>query len=254
MMATWSLDFGFEQLKKHQDLIASSINCNEATTRLRAIDTILFDVLGWDKACVDAEKYVKDVGVADYAFLQNKSLCLILEAKKEGKTFILPERSYGDRPVGFALIAHECPEAEKAMVQASGYAASEGARFVAITNGYQWILSLSFVANQPISERSVFVFESVQVIKDRFKHFWDCFSPEAIFSNRPGAELLESRKAPAPAKFATSIPNYPTPANRNVIANELGYVIGIVWNELSQHESDEDFLRSCYVPRSRSQC
>ena len=30
---------------------------NESTTRLRAIDTILFDILAWEKKAVDLEKY-----------------------------------------------------------------------------------------------------------------------------------------------------------------------------------------------------
>ena len=51
---------------------------------------------------------------------------LIVEAKRSGKAFVLPDRAYPDAPVGFALLAQECREAESAMIQACGYAAGVG--------------------------------------------------------------------------------------------------------------------------------
>ncbi len=220
---------------------------------MRAINTILFDVLGWDRLSVDFEKYCREVGYADYAFFQDEHLCLILEAKKAGETFVLGDRSYPERPVGFALLAKECPAAGAAMIQAAGYAAAQGSRYIAISNGSQWILALAFVDNQPVEERSVYVFESFQAIDDKFSRFWRCLSPEAIYANTPATSLLESRKAPAPAKLATRVTNYPAPADRNVIVNELAYVIEIVWDETNSHDDDEYFLGKCYVTSEASQ-
>ena len=50
---------------------------NESTTRLRAVDTILFDVLSWDKAAVETEKYCRSEGYADYVFTINERPCMV---------------------------------------------------------------------------------------------------------------------------------------------------------------------------------
>jgi hypothetical protein len=247
MPQEWTIDFAFERLKQNERLIRGAQLKNEGTTRLRAIDTLLFDVLGWDKLNVESEKYCRCDGYSDYCFIQSDSIRLILEAKRSGTTFLLPSRSYQSRAVGFGLLAKECPAALDAMTQAAGYAASLGSRYIAISNGHQWLLALSFVTDQPIAQRLVYVFESFEAILNRFSHFWKCFSPSGIFANAPAPELLESRKAPAPAKLSSSIPNYPAPANRNVIVNELGYILSLVWDEMNVDEDDEDFLRKCYI-------
>lgn len=252
MVMAWQQDVAFDKLRENADLIQSIQSTNEDTTRLRAIDTILFDVLGWDKAKVETERYCRAEGYADYVFPQDQQICLVLEAKKSGATFVIPDKRLGDRPVGFALLEQECPEAGKALRQAAGYAASLGARYIVISNGHQWILALTFVPSQPIEERSVFVFQSLDDVQRRFSRFWDCFSPEGVFSNSCASQLLESRKAPAPQKLSASITNYPRPADRNSILNQLEVVVGLVWDELNAEESRHDFLKECYVPPNAS--
>lgn len=247
MQFKWQQDLAFDKLKANARIIVGAVGSNEDTTRMRAIDTILFDVLGWDKLIVKTEKYVRAVGFADYACFQKDAICLILEAKRSGTTFVLPDRLFGNRPVGFALLENDCPAAGDALRQATGYAASEGARYVAISNGHQWLLALAFVQNQPIERRSVYVFQSFDDVVARFSRFWDCFSPEGMFSNVPSSTLLESRKAPAPDKLSDHIANYPVAADRNVIVNELEVVVSLVWDQLNLDDGDERFLRECYV-------
>ena len=133
------------------------------------------------------------------------------------------------------------------MIQAAGYAAVESTRYVAISNGHQWILTLPFVPQQPLRQRSVFVFESLNAIKERFDLFFKCFGPDGIRSNWAASQLMEVRKAPAPAKLSASITNYPAPAHRNQLSNEVGYVIDLVFTEVEHHEASE-FLRECYIP------
>jgi hypothetical protein len=246
-MTLWTVDQAFDEFKKQYPVISGAENSNEATTRLRAIDTVLFDVLKWDKLAVETEKYCRTEGFADYAFLRSGLVCLILEAKKSGKTFLLPSRKFTARPFGFGLLAKECSEAASAMTQAQGYAAIYGSRFVAISNGHQWLLALTFVQDQPLDERLIYVFESYEAILSRFPGFWDCFGPEGVYSNAVSGELLESRKAPAPPKLSAGIANYPKPADRNVICNELSYVLQVVWNQMEKGEGEAQFLRECYV-------
>ena len=184
MIAEWTSDYAFERLKENEVIIKGTDGENEATTRMRAIDTIFFDVLGWDKLKVDTENYVRAEGYADYCFKIGSNISLVLEAKKDEIAFLLASRKYSEKPFGFGLLAEECRCAYNAMVQAAGYATNLGSRYIAISNGHQWLLTLSYVPNQPINERLVYVFESVDAIKERFQLFWDCFSYHAIHSNR----------------------------------------------------------------------
>jgi hypothetical protein len=147
----------------------------------------------------------------------------------------------------FGILATECLPATKALQQAIGYAATLGARYVAISNGHQWLLTLTFVPDQPLESRLVYVFESIDAIGARYQNFWDCFSPEGLEHNNVIKDLLDTLKLPAPAKLSSFLPGYPTPATRNVFQNEISYILDYVWQVLSQDESTMAFVKNCYV-------
>jgi hypothetical protein len=220
---------------------------NEDTTRLRAINTILFDVLRWDRAQTETERYVRAAGYADYVFGTEPAFSLVLEAKREGVAFVLSNDVPADRPVPFDLLAGESPSAADALRQATGYAVQLGAPYVAISNGHQWLLALTFVHGRPIESRSVLAFASLDRISDNFRYFWATFSPLAIQTHAPTPLLLESRFDPPPPKLSTQISNYPQPADRNVLRNELSAAIEPLWADVTQRDTNDDFLRNCYI-------
>ena len=243
----WPIDYAYEQLQKYRDVILAAEGVNEATTRLRAIDTLLFDVLGWDKRKVDTETYCREVGYADYVFSDAGGVVMVLEAKKDDITFLLKQSKIDDRAMGFAFLAKECPEADKALRQALGYAAALGAKYVAISNGAQWLLALTFVPHQPVNDRSVIAFESFEAIESRFRAFFDCFGPEGLRTHKSQELLLERRQAPPPTKLSHWITGYPVLANRNRMSNELSTVLATVWDEARDEEETPEFLKECYV-------
>lgn len=220
---------------------------NESTTRLRAIDTILFDILAWDKNQVEAEKYCRAKGYADYIFFLNESPCLVLEAKRSGIDFVIPARSFEDRPYALGLLGKECPQAMNALNQAIGYAATLGIRYVAISNGHQWLFTLTFVQGQPLEKRLIYVFESFEAISSRFLRFYNCFSKEGIQKNVISPDLLDTLRLPPPAKLSSHVAGYPQPASRNIFQNELSYILDYVWQVMSQEEGTVEFVENCYV-------
>lgn len=220
---------------------------NESTTRLRVLDTILFDVLSWDKKLVETEKYCRSEGYADYVFTTNEKPCLVLEAKRAGIEFIIPDRKFEDRPYVCGLLAQECKASMDALQQAIGYATTLGARYVAISNGHQWLFTLTYVQGQPLKSRLIYVFESLQAISSRFSKFYLCFSMQGLEENIASQELLDTLKLPAPAKFSSYIPGYPHSATRNVLQNELAYILNYVWQVIEQKENSTEFVENCYV-------
>ena len=221
---------------------------NEDTTRLRLIDSILFDVLRWDKNVVTTESYVRDAGYADYVFNVRGIRSLVLEAKKVGASFVLPDQNYPDRAVPFALIAELCKEARAAMHQAVNYANTLGARYTAISNGRQFLLMLTHVEGASVLERNVLVFESLQAIKIRFPLFWNSLSPLSIALNMPYSLLADMHKQPAPAKLSASIPVYPKPRTAEDLRNKHASSIQTVWDEINSNERTIAFFDECYVP------
>ena len=246
-MSHWTRDFAFDQLQKHLALIAAARGTNEADTRLRAIDTMLFDVLGWNKLDVDTESYCRAVGYYDYGMKCESDVRMILEAKQSEDHFLIGD---ADFPVGassFKLLAQECPSADKALRQAISYAAVEGSQYAAITNGHQWLIALTFIQSQRVDERKVLVFESLDAISKKFRLFWDCFSPVGVCANRSYTMLLETRKAPPPSKLSQRITLYPAQATRNTLQDDLREVLGTMWEDIKREEDDLAFLKECYV-------
>ena len=219
---------------------------NEAKTRLLAIDTIIFTVLSWNKLDVDVEKYCRN-GFADYVFSSNEVNLLVLEAKKSKADFLLQGENYTDRPYLFGLLAKECPAAVAALSQAISYAATLGTRYVAISNGHQWLFTLTFVRGQAIEKRLVYIFESFEAIGNKFTNFCSCFCQEALLNNAAYRNLLDKVDMPAPAKLSSQIPSYPEVSQRNIYQCELTTILDYVWEVMAQYENSETFVKRCYV-------
>ena len=111
------------------------------------------------------------------------------------------------------------------------------------------MLALTFVPNQPIEDRMVFVFESVDAIERKFRMFFECFSSKAVRTNLPSSRLLDARRAPAPPKLSSRIPSYPIHAERNKLINTLRRVLQLVWDEANFDPDNEVFLQHCYIVR-----
>ncbi len=244
----WSPESAYAELQQRiQELSALPDDANESNTRFKVIDALVFDVLDWERTDADTEHYCRKIGYADYVFSVDKTVAIVVEAKRTGVEFLLPEARFEPEPVAFALLEKECPDAGAALRQALGYTAGLGARYIAISNGRQWIIALTYVQSQSIEEREVIVFDSISKIADNFRRFWTCFSKIAVSSNEIYPLLMESRKKPASAKLSLSIPGYPVPSERNRFINELSYILQKVWDVLSRTENTLLFLEKCYV-------
>lgn len=247
MAATWVTDDAYAIYCKWLETVEVSAELNEDTTRLRLIDAILFDVLRWDRNFVRTEEHVERQGYADYLFNVKGGRVLVLEAKKVGSAFVLPNRSYPARPVPFAMIADKCPEAHKAMQQAVTYSNSVGARYTAISNGRQWLIMLTSVDNALLRDRNVIVFETLEAIRDHFSLFWDCFSPLMVQLNKPHGLLLDVRRQPAPAKLSKAIDRYPVTREGTDVRNVHATTLQYIWDEVNNSEGTAAFFKECYV-------
>lgn len=125
-------------------------DANEAATRQRLIDEVVYDVLGWTKDDVTFEVRVAEddaVGYIDYLCVTAQASILI-EAKRVNITFdSLPDSRR-------ALLKGSWVRggAGKAIRQARDYGRSKGVGFCVVTNGDAWIVF-------PINRRDLVSFE-----------------------------------------------------------------------------------------------
>lgn len=113
---------------------------NEATTRLHLIDAVLYDCLGWDRADATHED-AQDGVFADYVLSTDAVRRLLVEAKREGKYFELPERF--PRIAKLNAVFAASSDLADAVRQALDYAFTRGLPFAAVSNGHQWVAFLA---------------------------------------------------------------------------------------------------------------
>ena len=156
---------------------------------------------------------------ADYV-LEELQPTLLVEAKRSGETFDLPD---GMPRVGkLRSFFAAAQDLEPAVNQALGYALERGMPFAAVTNGRQIV---AFVASRqdgvkPLDGRAL-AFASPQEIVDDFRVVWDNLSRRGCRARQLNVTLGLAPPAPPPAKLAARLPGYPGYQPRSVIATEL---------------------------------
>jgi predicted type IV restriction endonuclease len=110
---------------------------SEADTRLKVIDQILFDVLGWDRLETSVEEPAGS-GYTDYTLRTKNSARMVVEAKKDMVSFELAHRqSARAYKLNGPVFNHA---AKSAIEQAVVYSAFKNCELACVTNGAEWIV------------------------------------------------------------------------------------------------------------------
>ena len=172
----------YESLKLHE--------ANEAETRLKLIDLILFHVLGWTHADVSVETRVSEDGqttFADYV-LRTAMSAVVVEAKKVGVSFEEVPNVRRVQLRGRIMRG----ETGLAIIQARDYARKLGVPFAVTTNGNCWVVFPATRVDQVAFEYfSALVFPSLRsILQDDYAEFHDLLSRQAVINGSLEAELL----------------------------------------------------------------
>jgi len=169
-------------------------NANEAETRLKLIDRVLFEILGWSKRDVSVEHRVSEDGQSSYVDYRIKTAMtqLVIEAKRVGATFSLNSTQRQAHLRG-NLVAGDVGAA---IEQARDYARKLSIPFACVTNGSQWIV---FPATRTdgitFSESKAVLFHSLEdVVGEGFLEFSDLLSRASVISGALELTLLGRRE------------------------------------------------------------
>jgi len=111
---------------------------SEADVRLKIVDTMLSDVLGWTKAETQTAESA-GAGFLDYKLSVNGIARVVIEAKRAGRAFDLIERECGF-PYKLSGPALKNTDLVEGIRQAIQYSAYKGTELSCVTNGQEWLV------------------------------------------------------------------------------------------------------------------
>lgn len=159
---------------------------NESATRLRLIDPILVDVLGWPRLCIETELPAgegKDEGRARLDYLLRDALgtgWFVVEAKKREHKLVDPSGPWGTFKLSGPVLKDRCWPIIDA--QMSPYLGRHMPRFGIVTNGQQWIGFLNALRppHLDLADTKALTFRSLKDIDEGFERFYNAFSVEGV--------------------------------------------------------------------------
>lgn len=177
-----------EIMTRHQELRLA--DANEAETRLKVINEILFGVLGWTHDDIRVEERVSEDGkttFADYIITTGMS-ALVVEAKKVGETFSEVPDTRRSALRG-RLVSGQTGEAIK---QARDYARKMAIPFASVTNGSVWIVFPATRTDQvSFANSSAIIFPTLKsALEEDFAEFFELLSRDAVINGSLENELL----------------------------------------------------------------
>lgn len=169
---------------------------SEAEVRMKLIDPIFANVLGWPIASI----HLETSGVAgriDYRFTINERSLLIVEAKNDAKDLGI-NPSYAARYFRLNGPVFRSEPAKEAIRQLIGYCGSESAELACATNGHQWFVFRGNRAGDGtrVDQGLACVFGSLQAVRDGFATFYDLLSFSAVQDYKFRACFLDAEKQP----------------------------------------------------------
>lgn len=225
--------------------LAQKGKVSEADTRVKLIDRILKEVCLWPEAEISREDHVAS-GYTDYQLKVRRAPYVVVEAKREGVAFSVPDSITMLAPkLNGALMTD--PNARKAIHQVRQYCDDQGVKFAIATNGYAWIVFRAIRDDMPWREGRAHVFPSIEYIREHFVQFWNLLSYHAICEGSLDSEFgritVSSRRL---LRVIDRLFNSDLPLRRNRLNSQLHPLIKYIFEDIAT-QSDLDLLQSCYV-------
>jgi hypothetical protein len=218
---------------------------NEATTRLHLINEFLINCLGWEKQNITAEDSYGNQ-YTDYTISLTRPL-LILEAKKEGDYFELPE-GVDDLVYPIKTLCRDNKNLKMAIEQVCDYCQTRGVQIGAVSNGWQLV---ALIANRvdgiPPMEGNAYVFRTLELMDENFLELWNILSKAGLDRKIIIKRLIGELIPNLPPKLSSTIYNYPGVKNRNSFQTDMQILSDLVLEDIvREKEVEKEFLLACY--------
>lgn len=224
----------------------SNYDANEAETRIKLIDRILYELLEWSHDDISNEERVSEDGntkFADY-IVRTANTAFLIEAKRIGKKFEnLPSKRKSNLSGNIML-----GNSGDAIIQARDYCRKKSIPYAVITNGTQWIIFPAIRVDQiEFSSSCAIIFDSPECfLGNEYDHFYSLLSRNGVIDGNleldligRNADQIEERRLKAFFKSTSTVPANPIyPLIENAIVTS--FTDSIV-------DGDINILDKCYV-------
>ena len=231
-----------EIIKNFSNFCELSGNVSESDTRAKVIDAILKDVCGWPETAIRREEHT-DSGFMDYCLSVHEKENIIIEAKREGKYFEIPQTKARRLKISGTLLTDK--NIKTAINQVRQYCDDRAIRYAIVTNGYTWIIFRAIRDDIPWRDGQVIIFPTLDNICLHFTEFWNILSCEAITQGSLNKHFSSSEESNRKLLRAIDLLRNPNrPLDRNRLSNYLDPLIKMLFEDISW---DIDILEYCYI-------
>lgn len=237
-----------EQLKKINETY-NSIDLNESDTRFKIIDEIVVDVLKWPKETITTEKYING-NRADYVLKdENDNIVLVLESKKNGIYFNLPQGFNSDKKIEKIQMEKLLTDdnIKSAVNQVREYAEDLMCNYACICNGNIWIFFRINSNIKPWKKLFAYVIKDIEAFIIDYTEIINILGySNIVFNDSLESNIGVSKKTYKEVFYPKNkISTYDTPVNSNKFAGSLRTLSNKFLGPIP--EMDIDFMENCYV-------
>jgi hypothetical protein len=234
-------------IKDFASFCAQRGGASEADTRIKLIDRVLKDVLGWPEASISREDHVNS-GFIDYCLTVNLVPTLAVEAKRQDASFSLAKKHAEDWYQLDGVLV-QTKQIKDAIDQVRGYCDDHDPpiRYAVATNGYTWIVFRAVRDDIGWRKGRARVFASLEEVAENFTPFWNLLSYRQVAAGSLSEAFSSSLKASRQLhRVSELLFNADLPLLRNKLTNSLRPLITMIFEDIADQKQLE-VLQSCYV-------
>lgn len=225
---------------------------NESDVRLKIIDLVLIEILGWPRDHIHTESPSSE-GFLDYLLKgKDKRGLLVLEAKRTG---VLTPATASDRRATLSLRGNVLKPLQEGVAQAFRYASTCGVPNAVLCDGRTWLFFKAFRGDGvPPMEGKAILFPSIHSIGENFAEFFELGSLHGV-TNRYNQVWLNRAEGKSPAleekQYVVSPPDRAKMHSRSELAKDASLLFKQFFSRLTDSE-DKEMLRECFAETAES--
>ncbi|MDG3008312.1 cold shock domain-containing protein [Paludisphaera mucosa] len=237
-----------DELPRYVDTLVT-----EADVRLKLIDRVFIEVLGWPREAIFLES---DAGkkFIDYLCKTDGLNRLVIEAKRDERDLGI-KADHAGRYFKLNGSVFSSPDFQEGLNQAILYCGFRSAELACVTNGRQWVVFRGRGSEgRDVEEGQACVFGSLESVRTRFTLFYDLLSYEAVRGLRYKAEFQAAGNQPlCPSNFRSPIrkPDSRTTPEYDKLYDDIDKIMMLFFRDL-KGEDDAEMRRRCFVTTDES--
>ena len=226
------------------------LDSSEADTRALVVDPLLSHA-GWAPQEIKREPYAgwsDSRGFIDYLLWQDGRPMMVIEAKKVGRTFGLPQNLTTQRTTTYKKLRRlASDDLNEALDQCLKYSQHTGALYACATNGTDWIFFKPSHHFRALPDARIVIFNGIDQVIRRIDEFLNLFSSSGLQEGKAEHELL-GREIQVPTHSKRLQDAFPYHEDPTLEEQEYSNILDQLLRHYIIELTDEVDFEECYLP------